>query len=136
MSNVSLTTAIPMLLKAVPRSRNFEAVLLFWVAGIHAFALAQVQLAVLQKMSWDMLFFWAPPAITAAIVHYILRKHAVGADGLMLPLAYLLNGLGIAMIYRLDLAEAARWHRDLCRSTGLALLLRNDCGGSGGAISA
>ena len=56
MSNVSLTTAIPMLLKAVPRSRNFEAVLLFWVAGINAFALAQVQLAVLQKMSWDMLF--------------------------------------------------------------------------------
>jgi hypothetical protein len=87
MSNVSLTTAIPMLLKAVPRSRNFEAVLLFWVAGIHAFALAQVQLAVLQKMSWDMLFFWAPPAITAAIVHYILRKHAVGADGLRRLLA-------------------------------------------------
>jgi cell division protein FtsW (lipid II flippase) len=108
MSNVSLTTAIPMLLKAVPRSRNFEAVLLFWVAGINAFALAQVQLAVLQKMSWDMLFYWAPPAIAAGIVHYILRKHAVGADGLMLPLAYLLNGLGIAMIYRLDLAEIGR----------------------------
>ena len=108
MSNVSLTTAIPMLLKAVPRSRNFEAVLLFWVAGINAFALAQVQLAVLQKMSWDMLFYWAPPAIAAALVHYILRKHAVGADGLMLPLAYLLNGLGIAMIYRLDLAEIGR----------------------------
>ena len=108
MSNVSLTTAIPMLLKAVPRSRNFEAVLLFWVAGINAFALAQVQLAVLQKMSWDMLIYWAPPAIAAGLVHYILRKHAVGADGLMLPLAYLLNGLGIAMIYRLDLAEIAR----------------------------
>ncbi|MEY4558407.1 MAG: hypothetical protein RL024_565 [Actinomycetota bacterium] len=104
MSNVSLTTAIPMLLKAVPRSRNFEAVLLFWVAGIHAFALAQVQLAVLQKMSWDMLFYWAPPAIAAGLVHYILRKHAVGADGLMLPLAYLLNGLGIAICFAMIVA--------------------------------
>lgn len=113
MSNVSLTSAIPMLLKAVPRSRNFEAVLLFWVAGIQAFALAQVQLAVVQKMSWDMLFYWAPPAIGAAVVHYVLRKHAVSADGLMLPLAYLLNGLGIAMIYRLDLAEVARGGVDL-----------------------
>jgi cell division protein FtsW (lipid II flippase) len=113
MSNVSLTSAIPMLLKAVPRSRNFEAVLLFWVAGIQAFALAQVQLAVVQKMSWDMLFYWAPPAVAAAVVHYVMRKHAVSADGLMLPLAYLLNGLGIAMIYRLDLAEIARGGVDL-----------------------
>ena len=102
-----------MLLKAVPRSRNFEAVLLFWVAGIQAFALAQVQLSVTQKMSIDMLFYWAPPAIAAAIVHYVLRKHAVSADGLMLPLSYLLNGLGIAMIYRLDLAEVARGGVDL-----------------------
>ena len=113
MSNVSLTSAIPMLLKAVPRSRNFEAVLLFWVSGIQAFALAQVQLAVVQKMSWDMLFYWAPPALAAGVVHYVLRKHAVSADGLMLPLAYLLNGLGIAMIYRLDLAEVARGGVDL-----------------------
>lgn len=113
MSSVSLTSAIPMLLKAVPRSRNFEAVLLFWVAGIQAFALAQVQLAVVQRMSWDMLFYWAPPAVAAAVVHYVMRKHAVSADGLMLPLAYLLNGLGIAMIYRLDLAEIARGGVDL-----------------------
>ena len=108
MSNVSLTQAIPKLLKAVPRSRNFEAVLLFWVSGIQAFALAQVQLSVLQKLSWDLLFYWAVPTISALMVHFVLRKRAVNADGLMLPLAYLLNGLGIAMIYRLDLAEAAR----------------------------
>jgi cell division protein FtsW (lipid II flippase) len=107
MSNLSLTSAIPMLLKAVPRSRNFEAVLLFWVSGISAFALAQVQLAVTQKLTIDMLYYWAPPAIAAGLFHYILRKHAVSADGLILPLAYLLNSLGIAMIYRLDLAEIA-----------------------------
>lgn len=108
MSNVSLTQAIPKLLKAVPRSRNFEAVLLFWVSGIQAFALAQVQLSVLQKLSWDLLFYWAVPTVAALMVHLVLRKRAINADGLMLPLAYLLNGLGIAMIYRLDLAEAAR----------------------------
>ena len=108
MSNVSLTSAIPLLLKAVPRSRNFEAVLLFWVAGIHAFALAQIQLSVNQKMSWDMLYYWAPPTISAWLLHYVLRKYALNADGLLLPLAFLLNGLGIAMIYRLDLAEITR----------------------------
>lgn len=113
MSNVSLTSAIPMLLKAVPRSRNFEAVLLFWVSGIHAFALAQVQLSVLQRMQWDMLLYWAPPTLTALLVHWVLRRHAVSADGLLLPLAFLLNGLGIAMIYRLDLAELARGNTDL-----------------------
>jgi len=113
MSNVSLTTAIPMLLKAVPRSRNFEAVLLFWVSGIHAFALAQVQLSVLQKMQWDLLFYWGLPTMAALVMHYILRKHAVSSDGLLLPLAFLLNGLGIAMIYRLDLAEMARGSVDL-----------------------
>jgi cell division protein FtsW (lipid II flippase) len=105
MSNVSLTSAIPLLLKAVPRSRNFEAVLLFWVAGIHAFALSQIQLAVNQVMSWDLMLYWAPPTVSAWILHYVLRKYALNADGLLLPLAFLLNGLGIAMIYRLDLAE-------------------------------
>jgi cell division protein FtsW (lipid II flippase) len=102
-----------MLLKAVPRSRNFEAVLLFWVSGIHAFALAQIQLSVLQKMQWDLLFYWAPPTIAALIMHYVLRRYAVSADGLLLPLSFLLNGLGIAMIYRLDLAEIARGSQDL-----------------------
>ena len=113
MSNFSLTSAIPMLLKAVPRSRNFEAVLLFWVAGIHAFALAQIQLAVSQRMSWDMLYYWGPPTISAWILHYVLRKYVLNADGLLLPLAFLLNGLGIAMIYRLDLAEITRGGQDL-----------------------
>ena len=65
-------------------------------------------MAVLQKLSWDLLFFWAVPTIGAIFVHWVLRKRAVSADGLILPLAFLINGLGIAMIYRLDLAEASR----------------------------
>ncbi|MEK9987189.1 MAG: hypothetical protein VW601_01765 [Aquiluna sp.] len=57
MSNLSLTSAIPNLIRAVPRSRNFEAVLIFWVAGIHAFALAQIQLSILQIMTWELLLY-------------------------------------------------------------------------------
>jgi len=113
MSNLSLTSAIPNLIKAVPRSRNFEAVLIFWVSGIHAFALAQIQLSVLQVMTWEMLLYWAPPTLAAMIVHWVLRRYAIKADGLMLPLAFLLNGLGIAMIYRLDLAELANGGNDV-----------------------
>ena len=113
MSNLSLTSAIPKLIRAVPRSRNFEAMLIFWVSGIHAFALAQIQLSILQVMTWEMLLYWAPPTLSAMIVHWVLRKYAVKADGLMLPLAFLLNGLGIAMIYRLDLAELAAGGSDL-----------------------
>jgi cell division protein FtsW (lipid II flippase) len=113
MTNLSLTSAIPQLLRAVPRSRNFEAVLLFWVAGIYAFALVQVELGVTQKLSFDMLRYWAPLAIASYLVHYALRRWAPSADGLMLPLATLLNGLGIAMIYRLDLAAIARGSTDL-----------------------
>ena len=113
MSNLSLTSAIPNLIRAVPRSRNFEAMLIFWVSGIHAFALAQIQLSILQIMTWEMLLYWAPPTFSAMIVHWVLRKYAVKADGLMLPLAFLLNGLGIAMIYRLDLAELAAGGSDL-----------------------
>lgn len=60
-----------------------------------------------------MLYYWAPPTISAWILHYVLRKYVLNADGLLLPLAFLLNGLGIAMIYRLDLAEITRGGEDL-----------------------
>jgi len=107
-TSLSLTQAIPRLMRAVPRSRNFEAVLLFWVAGIYAFALAQVQLAVSQRMNLELLNYWLPPVIASFLLHAVLRRRATQADGLLLPLAALMNYLGIVMIYRLDLAEVAR----------------------------
>lgn len=108
MTSLSLTQAIPRLMRAVPRSRNFEAVLLFWVAGIYAFALVQVQLAVSQRMNLELLNYWLPPVIASFLLHAVLRRRATQADGLLLPLAALMNYLGIVMIYRLDLAEVAR----------------------------
>jgi cell division protein FtsW (lipid II flippase) len=47
------------------------------------------------------------------VFHLILRFRARNADSLILPLAVLLNGLGVAMIYRLDLAKMADGADDL-----------------------
>ena len=105
----SLTEALQIskLIKVVPRSRNLEAVLLFFAAGLNAFELAQIQLSILEKMTVDLFTYWLPPVLFAFLLHLILRRRASEADPLILPIAVALNGLGIAMIYRLDLATIA-----------------------------
>ena len=54
-----------------------------------------------------MFTYWAPLVVAALALHFILRLKASEADSLILPAAVLLNGLGIAEIYRLDLATLA-----------------------------
>ena len=105
----ALTEALQIskLIKVVPRSRNLEALLLFFAAGLNAFELAQIQLSILEKMTTDLFTYWLPPVLFAVVLHLILRRRASQADPLILPIAVALNGLGIAMIYRLDLASIA-----------------------------
>ena len=99
--------------RVVPRSRNIEAALLLLALGINAFELAQIQLSVLKVLREDFWSYWAPVAVSAVVVHMILRRRAREADSLLLPMAVLLNGLGISMIYRLDLAKIAAGGTDL-----------------------
>lgn len=113
MSNVSLTQALPKLISSFPRSRSLESVLLFWVGGLHAFQLAQIQLSATDRLSTEILYYWAPLFVASYIMHFVLRRWAKYADSLILPLATLLNGIGISMIYRLDLAEIARGSTEL-----------------------
>ena len=105
----SLTEALQIskLIKVVPRSRNLEALLLFFAAGLNAFEIAQIQLSILEKMTTDLFTYWLPPIAFAFVLHLILRRRASEADPLILPIAVVLNGLGIAMIYRLDLVTIA-----------------------------
>ncbi len=105
----ALTEALQIskLIKVVPRSRNLEALLLFFAAGLNAFEIAQIQLSILEKMTTDLFTYWLPPVVFAFVLHMILRRRASEADPLILPIAVVLNGLGIAMIYRLDLAAIA-----------------------------
>lgn len=41
----------------------------------------------------------------AGIAHLVVRRYAKYADPLLLPLATLLNGLGLVLIWRLDQSE-------------------------------
>jgi cell division protein FtsW (lipid II flippase) len=105
----ALTEALQIskLIKVVPRYRNLEALLLFFAAGLNAFEIAQIQLSIIQKITTDLFTYWLPPVVFAFVLHLILRRRASEADPLILPIALVLNGLGIAMIYRLDLATIA-----------------------------
>jgi hypothetical protein len=81
--------------------------LLLFAFGINAFELCQIQLSTIQILTWDLMTYWAPITIAALVLHFILRMKASEADSLILPAAVLLNGLGLAEIYRLDLATLA-----------------------------
>ena len=104
---------IQRLARLVPRSRNIEIMLLFFAVGINAFELAQIQLSTIEILTFDILTYWAPLAVSALVLHLILRFKAREADPLILPAVVLLNGLGIAEIYRLDLAKIAAGATDL-----------------------
>lgn len=101
------------IVRAIPRNRNIEALLVFFALGVNAFEIAQIQLSVLEVVNGDFFTYWTPIAIAAMVFHLILRFRAKNADSLILPLAVLLNGLGVAMIYRLDLAKIADGADDL-----------------------
>ena len=113
MVSAILTGNVPKVMRVVPRSRNIEALLLFFVFGINAYELAQIQLSTLEVLRPDFWFYWLPLTLAALVVHGILRRKASEADSLILPLGVFLNGLGLAEIYRLDLHTVAVKGTDL-----------------------
>jgi cell division protein FtsW (lipid II flippase) len=113
---VSTQTAaidISKIVRVVPRNRNIELMLLLFAMGINAFELAQIQLSTIEILTWELLSYWAPLAVASLLLHFLLRFKARDADSLILPAAMLLNGLGVAEIYRLDLAALANGGSEL-----------------------
>ena len=82
--------------------RNVELVLLVLAlaVGIGANALVGVD----QQKAFDTDFWFQSSLLAAAALafHIVLRLRAKYADPVMLPLVVALNGLGLAMIHRLD----------------------------------
>lgn len=104
----NVTERISKIVRVVPRNRNTELVLLLFALAVNAFEIVQVQLSTLQSVTGDFWFYWGALAGAALLLHLVLRLRAHEADPLILPIAVALNGLGIAEIYRLDIAAIAK----------------------------
>ncbi|MEV2228237.1 FtsW/RodA/SpoVE family cell cycle protein [Streptomyces phaeochromogenes] len=85
-----------------PSRRNTELALLVFAVVIPVFAYANVGLAIDDKVPPGLLSYGLGLGLLAGIAHFVVRKFAPFADPLLLPLATLLNGLGLVVIWRLD----------------------------------
>jgi cell division protein FtsW (lipid II flippase) len=88
--------------------RGAELGLLVLAGIIVTAALVIVELNQNQSLHWQLLYYGGGYLVVFAVAHLITRALAPYADPLLLPLVALLNGLGLVMIYRLDLAAAAQ----------------------------
>ncbi|MEU4034227.1 FtsW/RodA/SpoVE family cell cycle protein [Streptomyces collinus] len=85
-----------------PSRRNTELALLVFAVVIPVFAYANVGLAIDNQVPTGLLSYGFGLALLAGVAHLAVRKFAPYADPLLLPLATLLNGLGLVVIWRLD----------------------------------
>jgi cell division protein FtsW (lipid II flippase) len=90
---------------ALPNRRNAELFLLGFAALITTVALLIVEANQEQGITWDLLRYTVGYLALFGAAHLAVRRFAPYADPLLLPVVALLNGLGLVMIHRLDLAE-------------------------------
>nr|WSZ97175.1 FtsW/RodA/SpoVE family cell cycle protein [Streptomyces sp. NBC_00857] len=100
MSVVTNTTTIGAI--DAPSRRNTELALLAFAVAIPVFAYLNVGLAMDGEVPSGMLGYGLGLGLLAAVAHLVVRKFARYADPLLLPLATLLQGLGLVLIWRLD----------------------------------
>ena len=103
---VSTDTAVVRALRRirVPQTqRNRELALLVFAFAINGSAIALVQLGALGAIDWTFLVYCGGLTALVIALHILLRLRARDADPFVVPIATLLTGLGLAMIYRLDL---------------------------------
>ncbi|MBL8930320.1 MAG: FtsW/RodA/SpoVE family cell cycle protein [Kineosporiaceae bacterium] len=96
--------------------RNVELVLLLVALAIGLGAYALVGIAEKGTIPADMATYGGAMALLALAVHVVLRVRAAYADPVILPIVTVLNGLGLVMIHRIDLAKG--------REVGESLALR------------
>jgi cell division protein FtsW (lipid II flippase) len=97
-SNTTTITSI-----GAPNRRNTELALLVFAVLIPVFAFANVGLAKNNSLPAGLAGYGLGLGALACVAHLVVRKFAPYADPLMLPIATLLNGLGLVLIWRLDM---------------------------------
>ncbi|WP_329040541.1 FtsW/RodA/SpoVE family cell cycle protein [Streptomyces sp. NBC_00178] len=87
----------------LPKRRGVELSLLIGAVFISVYGYAAVGLARNDAVPPDVAGYGAGLGLLALLAHLAVRFRAPFADPLLLPIAVLLNGLGLVLIYRLDL---------------------------------
>jgi cell division protein FtsW (lipid II flippase) len=88
---------------AMPRGRRrTELLMLAFAVAVVLFAYANVGFGLNGKLPSGLVEYGLAFVAIIAVAHLAVRRFAPWADPLLLPLAALLNGLGIVMIYRLQ----------------------------------
>ncbi|GAA1448631.1 FtsW/RodA/SpoVE family cell cycle protein [Leifsonia poae] len=93
-------------LRLPARLRNLELLLLLIACGINAAAIVLVQLGALGHVDLTLVYLGVGLSVLVFGMHIALRYVAPQADPFLLPIATVLNGIGIAEIYRIDIHYA------------------------------
>lgn len=101
----AFTSAIKLRLRVPSRMRNLELLLLVFACVVNVSAIVLVQLGAIGSIDSDILTLGLGLTVLVFAMHVAMRFVAPDADPFILPIATVLNGLGVAMIYRLDIAE-------------------------------
>src|SRR5919107_1435568 len=95
-------------IQIIPRTRRGVELLLLVIAiAVSVGGYVNIGITVQNAVPASTGYYAAGIALLALIAHLALRYRAPYADPVLLPCAVLLNGLGVAMIHRLDLGIAA-----------------------------
>ncbi|GLW16961.1 FtsW/RodA/SpoVE family cell cycle protein [Streptomyces kronopolitis] len=124
-SSTTNTTTIGTI--GAPSRRNTELAMLVFAVLIPVFAYINVGLAKEGTVPAGVLGYSLGLGLLAGVAHLVVRKWAPYADPLMLPIATLLNGLGLIFIWRLDqepsLGKAMAPNQLMWSTFGVALFL-------------
>ncbi|MFF3453651.1 FtsW/RodA/SpoVE family cell cycle protein [Streptomyces sp. NPDC002730] len=110
----------------LPKRRGVELSLLVCAVLISVYGYVDVGLTKSGAVPPDAAHYGAGLGVLALLAHLAVRYRAPYADPLFLPIAVLLNGLGLALIYRLDLetpSNAAAPTQLIWSTLGVALFI-------------
>jgi cell division protein FtsW (lipid II flippase) len=94
-------------IQIIPRTRRGVELLLLVIAiAVSVGAYVNIGITVQKAVPASTGYYAAGIGLLAVIAHLALRYRAPYADPVLLPCAVLLNGLGVAMIHRIDLGLA------------------------------
>ncbi|MBJ7434118.1 MAG: FtsW/RodA/SpoVE family cell cycle protein, partial [Microbacteriaceae bacterium] len=123
----TITEQLMLRLKVPTKLRNLEATLIIFAMIVTSAALALVDLGATGKLNPPIIGLSLGLGAIVLAMHVAQRFVARDADPLILPIVTLLNGLGIAMIYRLDLsAGLTGWQANATRQmvwTAIAIVV-------------